>query len=182
MTETTVETKNTKEVTKRLMLSGRNLLDKLGKGETLKLDINGFYRAMVSGETKEGHRKFSGVQYRFIPKNDTDPAISIMENSAGGKMLVRQINAFKEQFEGQNKGELGHYESTVEFTHVAQIKDKTTGELKDVDFLSVKIDPKSLGKRVFTPSAQAFNFEIHDDDKNTDTTSQLNSFDTNLKF
>ena len=54
--------------------------------------------------------------------------ISISETSAGGKMLIKQIQAFKEQF--PEKGELGHYESIVEFKHVTEIKDRDTEQIK----------------------------------------------------
>ncbi len=143
--------------TKRLMLSGRALMEKLAPEETLKIEINGFYRKLVEGRTKVGNRSFSGFQYRFIPVAESDPMVSITETSAGGKMIAKQIEDFRTQF--PDRGELGYYRSVVEFKHVTKIKDKDTGKSKDVDFLAVRIIPDSLGKRVFIPSkAGAFKF------------------------
>ena len=164
MTETNVETK-------RMMMSGKSIMDKLAPEEVLEIPISGFYRKFVEGKTTQGNRKFSGYQYRFIPKSEEDPMISISETSAGGKMLIKQIQAFKEQF--PEKGELGHYESIVEFKHVTEIKDRDTGQMKETDFLSVKINPKSLGKRTFTPSSSGFNFEFVDEDNKDDISFQL---------
>lgn len=135
---------------KRLIMSGRALLEKLDAGDKMVLPVNGFYRRHVEGKTKVGNRSFEGYQYTFIPRKETDPVITITENSAGGKMIARQMEAFKEQH--PTSGELGHYESVVTFEHVTSIIDRNTGKSKDVDFLSVNIDPHSLGKRTFTPS------------------------------
>lgn len=145
-----METRTTENKNQRLILSGRALFEKLGAEETFSMPINGFYKKSISGATKVGNRSFKATQYRFIPANDEDAMVTIAENSAGGKMLAKQIEQFKQQF--PDAGELGHYQSIVEFTHVTKIKDKETGQDKDVEFLGVRINPKSIGKRMFTPN------------------------------
>lgn len=143
-----------------VMMSGKALLEKLGNGEKMTERINGFFKKHVTGKTKVGNRSFEGNQFVFIPKEEGGTMVTLTENSAGAKMIMRQMEEFKKQH--PDAGELGHYESTVTFEHVTSIIDRETGKQKDVDFLAVSIDPRSLGKRTFIPTGVKYELPIVD--------------------
>lgn len=149
------------------IMSARQLMDKLEPEETFTMKVRGFYLKTHNGKTNAG-RKFTANSIFFMPMDENELTISMSQESAGGKTILKQMDAWREQKPGM--GELGHYASTVEFKHVTQIKDRETGDMMDVDFLSARIIPKSVGERMFTPSSATFDFG------GDNTENQLDSF------
>lgn len=163
--------------TNRMFISGAKLKEQLGEGETWRLPTKGFFRKSGTGKKKNGTTFKYNQFYIMGDENegeDNNVTVSISVESAGGKNLVKQMEAFREQ--RPNDGELGHWKSDAVFERITQIRDRESGELIDTDFLSVHIDADSVkqyNERVFTPSNSMYNFSSSPKEN---TKEQLTSF------